>query len=213
MMRDARPEGARSRVGRMETRADGSTRCGLAIPLGHPAAERLDQNGELFEVENELVYAAGPGNRELRWIEPGTGTEHPVGEDLLPSDADTAIRSSAGNLRLLPAEGGAGVRPPRDDPADRVIGFHRNAHNNRRLAILAVCAVEWETFVADARGGEATTGSSAERIANRRAPLKRRSATRRPRFARRSGPQNTAGPAPAPRGRADPWRRIPPPPA
>ena len=81
----------------METRADGTTRCHLAIPLGHPAAQRVDQNGEVLEVENELVYAAGLGNRELRWVKPGTGTELPVGEDLLP-DADTAVRISAGNL-------------------------------------------------------------------------------------------------------------------
>ena len=97
-MPSTEPEARRSRVGRMETRADGTTRCRLAIPLGHPAAQRVDQNGEVFEVENDLVYAAGPGNRELRWIEPGAETEHPVGEDLLPTDADSAVRISAGNL-------------------------------------------------------------------------------------------------------------------
>ena len=62
----------------------------------------------------------------------------------------------------------------------------RELPDNRRLAILVVCAVEWETFLADAVV-ETTTGSSAERIAKPLGPAKRSSGTRRPRFARRSG--------------------------
>ena len=70
----------------------------LKIPLGHPAARRRDDEGHVFEIEHEVEYAAGPGNQELRWINPATGEEEPVGEDLLPTSEDDAVRISASNL-------------------------------------------------------------------------------------------------------------------
>ena len=66
---------ARSRVGRQSVHDDGTTRCRLAIPLGHPAARRRDDNGHVFEVEHAIEYAAGPGSQALRWINPTTRAE------------------------------------------------------------------------------------------------------------------------------------------
>ena len=88
----------RSRVGRQWICEDGTTRCGLKIPLGHPAATRRDQDGHVFEIEHEIEYAAGPGNQELRWINPATNVEEPVGADLLPAADDDAARISGDNL-------------------------------------------------------------------------------------------------------------------
>ena len=88
---------ARSRVGPLQIRADGSTVCRLLIPLGHPASRRRDQDDQVFEVESWITYAAGPGSQELRQLEPGTGRERAVGEDLLPT-AGEPVRISADNL-------------------------------------------------------------------------------------------------------------------
>ncbi len=41
---------ARSRVGYQSVDKDGTTRCRLQIPLGHPAAKRRDNNGHVFEI-------------------------------------------------------------------------------------------------------------------------------------------------------------------
>ena len=92
------PAVVRSRVGEQTVYDDGTTRCVLKIPLGHPAARRRDDEGHVFEIEHEVEYAAGPGNQELRWINPATGEEEPVGEDLLPTSEDDAVRISASNL-------------------------------------------------------------------------------------------------------------------
>ena len=80
------------------SRRTGTTRCRLQIPLGHPAAKRRDNNGHVFEIEHAIEYAAGPGNQALRWINPATNTEEPVGENLLPTTEDDAVRISASNL-------------------------------------------------------------------------------------------------------------------
>ena len=77
---------------------DGTARCRLEIPLGHPAAKRRDNNGHVFEVEHAIEYAAGPGIQALRWINPTTRPEEPVGEDVLPTTEDDAVRISASNL-------------------------------------------------------------------------------------------------------------------
>ena len=89
---------ARSRVGYQSVHKDGTTHCQLEIPLGHPAAKRRDNNGHVFEIEHAIEYAAGPGNQALRWINPATQEEEPVGEDLLPTSDDDAVRISASNL-------------------------------------------------------------------------------------------------------------------
>ena len=89
---------ARSRVGYQRVHKDGTTRCQLEIPLGHAAAKRRDNNGHVFEIEHAIEYAAGPGNQALRWINPTTQEEEPVGEDLLPTSDDDAVRISASNL-------------------------------------------------------------------------------------------------------------------
>ena len=89
---------ARSRVGYQSVHKDGTTRCRLQIPLGHPAARRRDNNGHVFEIEHAIEYAAGPGSQALRWINPTTRAEEPEGEDLLPTSEDDAVRISASNL-------------------------------------------------------------------------------------------------------------------
>ena len=68
---------ARSRIGTQVELRDGSTRCPLKIPIGHPASRRRDQDGELFEVENAIEFAAGPGSQALRMVDPTTGRERP----------------------------------------------------------------------------------------------------------------------------------------
>ena len=92
------PGVVRSRVGHQSVYDDGTTRCVLKIPLGHPASRRRDDEGHVFEIEQEVEYAAGPGNQELRWINPTTGVEEPVGDDLLPTTEDEAVRISGSNL-------------------------------------------------------------------------------------------------------------------
>ena len=89
---------ARSRVDRQETGPDGRTFCDLRIPLGHPASRRTDEDGNAFEVEWAITYVGGPGSQELRWLDPETGVEQPVGEDLLPVPDDDAVRISGDNL-------------------------------------------------------------------------------------------------------------------
>ena len=91
-------ETARSRIGRQVFLPDGSTRCRLLIPIGHPASRRIDDAGHVFEVENEIEYAAGPGSQELRMVDPASGEEQPVGSDLLPTSEEEAARISADNL-------------------------------------------------------------------------------------------------------------------
>ena len=91
-------ETLRSRIGRQVFLPDGSTRCRLLIPIGHPASRRIDEAGEVFEVENEIEYAAGPGSQELRMVDPASGEEQPVGNDLLPTSEEEAARISADNL-------------------------------------------------------------------------------------------------------------------
>ena len=49
-----------SRVGEVEHPRDGSARCPLHIPLGHPASRMLTVNRNVIEVENSRMYAAGP---------------------------------------------------------------------------------------------------------------------------------------------------------
>ena len=88
----------RSRVTRQEELPDRRTTCRLQIPLGHPAARRADQDGEEFEVEYHVTYVAGPGSQELRWLNPETGEEQGVGEDLLPAEGDDVVRIGASNL-------------------------------------------------------------------------------------------------------------------
>ena len=91
-------ETVRSRVTRQQSLPDGRTMCRLQIPLGHPAARRTDQDGEEFEIEHHLTYVAGPGSQELRWLDPETGEEQGVGEDLLPAEGDDVVRIGASNL-------------------------------------------------------------------------------------------------------------------
>ena len=119
----------------------------------------------------------------LRQFEPGSDS----------ADANRLLDRLAHLRRLAVPAGLFGDIPPHRVTRLRRQGERyfadglRELPDNRRLAILVVCAAEWETFVADAVGGEPTTGSSAERIAKPRAPPNRSSATRRPRSARRSG--------------------------
>ena len=74
---------ARSRVGYQLVHKDGTTRCRLQIPLGHPAARRRDNNGHVFEIEHAIEYAAGPGSQALRWINQRqrVGEEHQRARD------------------------------------------------------------------------------------------------------------------------------------
>ena len=90
-----------------------------------------------------------------------------------------------------------------DVPAHRITRLRRQGERyfadglrelpeNRRLAILAVCAVEWKCS-SPMRWWRPTTASSAGRIAPPCAPAKRISGTKRPRSARRSGLSLTWG--------------------
>ena len=78
-------KGAPSRVGEIDGRTDGSARCALHIPLGHPASRMLTVNGNVIEVENARIYIAGPGRTAVRAIAPQTKRAEPVAIDLLPA--------------------------------------------------------------------------------------------------------------------------------
>ena len=88
----------RSRIGKQHEERDGTTRCRLLIPLGQAASRRRDQDGEVFEVENEIGYVAGPGSQALRMVDPASGAELTVGGNLLPASEEKAARISADNL-------------------------------------------------------------------------------------------------------------------
>ena len=76
---------APSLVGDVDHRPDGSARCALHIPLGHPASRMLTINENVIEVENARIYVAGPGRTTVRAIDPQTKRAEPVAIDLLPA--------------------------------------------------------------------------------------------------------------------------------
>ena len=78
-------KGAPSRVGDVDRQPDGSARCALHIPLGHPASRMLTINENVIEVENARTYVAGPGRTPVRAIDPQTRRAEPVAIDLLPA--------------------------------------------------------------------------------------------------------------------------------
>lgn len=88
----------RSRIGQQVIHADGRRTCRLKVPLGHAASQMTDQDGVVFEVENEREYEAGPGMTTLKWVDPATGQRHPAGRDLLPANEDSAARIAANIL-------------------------------------------------------------------------------------------------------------------
>ena len=81
---------APSLVGDVELQPDGSARCALHIPLGHPASRMLTINENVIEVENARIYVAGPGRTTVRAIDPQTKHTQPVGIDLLPTGRERA---------------------------------------------------------------------------------------------------------------------------
>ena len=119
MATNASNERPRSRVGRAVRHPDGTTSCRLRIPLGHPAATFIDENGTRLEVEHEREFAAGPGVTGLRAIDPITHETALVGGNLLPvSGSNPLIHVGASNLasflrraaRRFDAEARAGGR-------------------------------------------------------------------------------------------------------
>ena len=89
-----------SRVGEAERRPDGSARCFLHIPVGHPASRMLTINGNVIEVENTRVYTAGPQLTTVRAFDPRTRRPTPVAFDLLPASPERpALQSTAEGLR------------------------------------------------------------------------------------------------------------------
>ena len=74
-----------SRVGEIEHRHDGSARCELHIPLGHPASRMFTVNRNVIEVENTRVYTAGPGTTVVQRIDSADNRRTPVEADLLPA--------------------------------------------------------------------------------------------------------------------------------
>ena len=89
-----------SRVGKAERRPDGSARCFLHIPVGHPASRMLTINGNVIEVENTRVYTAGPRLTSVRALDPHTGRLTPVTFDLLPASPERpALQSTAEGLK------------------------------------------------------------------------------------------------------------------
>ena len=88
-----------SRVGEAERRPDGSARCLLHIPVGHPASRMLTINGNVIEVENTRVYTAGPRLTTVRVLDPRSRRLTPVAFDLLPaSPGRPALQSTAEGL-------------------------------------------------------------------------------------------------------------------
>ena len=95
-----------SRVGEAERRPDGSARCLLHIPVGHPASRMLTINGNVIEVENTRVYTAGPRLTIVRALDPRTRRLIPVAFDLLPaSPGRPALQSTAEGLRDVLRQG------------------------------------------------------------------------------------------------------------
>ena len=95
-----------SRVGEAERRPDGSARCLLHIPVGHPASRMLTINGNVIEVENTRVYTAGPRLTIVRALDPRTRRLMPVAFDLLPaSPGRPALQSTAEGLRDVLRQG------------------------------------------------------------------------------------------------------------
>lgn len=89
-----------SRVGEAERRPDGSARCFLHIPVGHPASRMLTINGNVIEVENTRVYIAGPRLTIVRALDPLARRLTPVAFDLLPaSPGRPALQSTAEGLK------------------------------------------------------------------------------------------------------------------
>lgn len=89
-----------SRVGKAERRPDGSARCLLHIPVGHPASRMLTINGNVIEVENTRVYTAGPRFTTVRVLDPRSRRLTPVAFDLLPaSPGRPALQSTAEDLQ------------------------------------------------------------------------------------------------------------------
>ena len=91
----ATDKSAPSRVGDVDHRPDGSARCALHIPLGHPASRMLTVNENVIEVENARVYVVGPGLTAVRTIDPQTRRAEPVGIDLLPAGRGRAALTTS----------------------------------------------------------------------------------------------------------------------
>ena len=90
----------RSKTGGWWQTPQGTTRCQLLVPLGHPGAVMIDQDGVAFEVENVRTYEAGPGVTALFEIVAGTDERVQVGGNLLPvSDTNPEVHVGADNLR------------------------------------------------------------------------------------------------------------------
>ena len=90
----------RSKTGGWWQTPQGTTRCQLHVPLGHPGAVMIDHDGVAFEVENVRTYEAGPGVTALFEIVAGTDERVQVGGNLLPvSDTNPEVHVGADNLR------------------------------------------------------------------------------------------------------------------
>lgn len=90
----------RSKTGGWWQTREGTTRCHLHIPLGHPASVMIDEDGIAFEVENVRTYEAGPGVTALFEILPCTGRRVQVGGNLLPvSETNREVHVGGDNLR------------------------------------------------------------------------------------------------------------------
>ena len=90
---------ARSRLGRAVQQADGTAKCRLQIPLGHPAATWYEADGTAFEMEREIEFIAGPGVTSLRTIDPRTQRPIIVGANLLEvSETNPLIHVGSMNL-------------------------------------------------------------------------------------------------------------------
>ena len=184
----SRPVIAREPSCRPRRRSSGSapTRWSTRNARSKPASPSGSRPGFGATLEHLLEETVDAGVTRFVWLrqfEPGSNS----------ADANRLLDRREHLRRLDVPEGLF-----HDVPAHRITRLRRQGEryfadglrelpDNRRLAILAVCAFEWEMFLADARGWRPTTGSSAERIAKPHAPAMRSSGTKRPRSARRSG--------------------------
>ena len=104
------PAVVRSRVGKQAVYDDGTTRCVLKTPLGHPASRRRDEDGHVFEIVAER-------RAEVRV------------EDALPLDGERRLRVTA--LRRL-EEFGINDPAARAGNAGEVLDGLRRDHELRK---------------------------------------------------------------------------------
>ena len=80
----------------------GRTECTLQVPIGHPGAKVVDEDGRTFEVEQRWKFRAGPGVSRVWRTNTADGTERPVGYDLRPAGAGTTtLMCGAENLAAV----------------------------------------------------------------------------------------------------------------